>query len=234
MTRQALKEVGFVGVDAEMVKLHLRLRPREGDGAIEGCWPLMFVGQVEHCAARGRDQRPECDTRCSPGRKPDAAAKTEDRIEHGAGRVGERPAVDHRDRRADPASATQETRAIGLELRAADHLAFDDRDMRCPELAFGRRSSPPCSQNSAAVGDELGLYEQIGEGRMSGISRIAAPTPPPHTRSARSPARAVPRLVIETRRTSASSSGDTAISILVSIEPSRLTISARSSKNAAS
>ena len=61
VTRQALEEVGFVGVDAEMVKLHLRLRPREGDGALEGCRIVMFVGQVEHFAARGRDQRPECD-----------------------------------------------------------------------------------------------------------------------------------------------------------------------------
>ena len=30
-----VEEVGLVGVDAEMVKLNLRLGPREGDGALE-------------------------------------------------------------------------------------------------------------------------------------------------------------------------------------------------------
>ena len=140
MTRQTLEEVGLVGVNAEMVKLHLRLGPREGDGALESRWVVVFVGQVERFAARGRDQRPERDPRRGPWRKPDAAAKTEDRIEYGAGSVGERPAVNHRDRRTDPASASQETRPIGLELRAAHHLAFDDGDVRRPEL-HGRRAT---------------------------------------------------------------------------------------------
>ena len=172
MTRQTLEEVGFVGVDAEMVELHLRLGPREGDGALEGRRVVMFVGQVEHFAARARDQRPERDPRRGPWRKPDAAAKTEDRIEYGAGSVGERPAVNHRDRRADPASPSQETRPISLELRAAHDLAFDHRDMRRPEFVVGGRAPAPRSQQSAAVGDEFGLYEQIGEGRVGGVSRI--------------------------------------------------------------
>ena len=60
---QTLEEIGFVGVDAEMVKLHLRLGPRERDGALEGGGVVMFVSQVERFAARGRDQRPERDAR---------------------------------------------------------------------------------------------------------------------------------------------------------------------------
>ena len=44
----------------------------------------------------------------------------------------------------------------------------------------------------------------------------------------------LPRLEIETRRTSASSSGETATSSVVVIVPSRLTISARSSENSTS
>ncbi len=140
MTRQTLEEVGFVGVNAEMVKLHLRLGPREGDGALESRRVVVLVGQVERFAARGRDQRPERDPRRGPGRQPDAAAKTEDRIEHGAGRVGERSAVNDRDRRADAASASQETRPISLELWAAHDLAFDDGDVRRPELS-GRRAT---------------------------------------------------------------------------------------------
>ena len=140
MTRQTLEEVGFVGVNAEMVKLHLRLGPRESDGALEGRRLVVFVGQVERFAARGRDQRPERDPRRGPGRKPDAAAKTEDRIEYGAGSVGQRPAVNHRDRRTDPASASQETRPISLELRAAHRSRLPPP--RCaPPRAHGRRAT---------------------------------------------------------------------------------------------
>src|SRR5271154_1845591 len=99
-----------------MIKLHLRLGPGEGEDALEGRRVLVFVGQVERFAARRCDQSPERDPGRGPRRKPDAPAKAEDRIEYCARSVGERSAVDYRDRRSDPASSSKETRAIGLEL----------------------------------------------------------------------------------------------------------------------
>ena len=99
---------------------------------------VVLVGQVEHFAARGRDQRPERDPRGGPRRQPDAAAKTEDRIEYGAGSVGQRPAVNHRDRRADAAPASQETRAIGLELEIA-RLISPSTTAICAAQSCGRR-----------------------------------------------------------------------------------------------
>src|SRR5271156_4377629 len=160
MTGQTLEEVGFVGIDAEMVELHLRLGPREGESAFKGRRVVMFVGQVERFAARRRDQGPERDPRRGPWRQPDAAAKTENRIEHGSSSVGERPAVDYRDRRTDASSTSQETRPIGLELRGAYELAFHHCDMRSPERKVGGRPQAPRSQESAAVGDELRFDKQ--------------------------------------------------------------------------
>ena len=62
------------------------------------------------------------------------AAKTEDRIEHSANRVGERRVMDECDRSPNSASAPKEARSIGLELHIANGFAFDDGEMRCPDL----------------------------------------------------------------------------------------------------
>ena len=63
MVGEALEEVRLVGADAEMVELHLRLRPGQRDRALEGRRVVVLVGQVERFAARRRDQRPERDAR---------------------------------------------------------------------------------------------------------------------------------------------------------------------------
>ena len=109
-------------------------------------------------------------------RNSHAAAQTEDRIEHGADRVGERLAVDHGNRRANAASAPEEARAVGLELHVAHRLAFDDGEMRRPDLGVAGRAQPPRRQQRADVGDELRLHEQLGEGRMCGVGRVGANT----------------------------------------------------------
>src|SRR5216684_8516718 len=73
-------------------------------------------------------------------------SKTKDWIEHGADSIGERLAVDYRDRRANDAPAPKETCAVRLELYSARGLTFDDREMRSPDLGVGGRARPSRGQ----------------------------------------------------------------------------------------
>ena len=85
----------------------------------------------------------------APGAIAHAAAQGEDRIEHGADRVGERPAVDHRDRRSDAVAAAEEAGPVGLHLRLPHGLAIDDGEMRGPDFRLARRAPPPRRQDGA-------------------------------------------------------------------------------------
>ena len=64
MIGEALEQMRFVRADAEMVKLHLRLRPGKRRRPLERHRIVMLVGQIEHLFARRR--RPASRTRCAP------------------------------------------------------------------------------------------------------------------------------------------------------------------------
>ena len=61
---QALEQMRFVGADAQVMELHLRLGPRERHRALEGVGVVMLVRQVE-CLGRG-SARPSSRTRRAP------------------------------------------------------------------------------------------------------------------------------------------------------------------------
>ena len=136
MPGQTLEEIGLVEVDAKMVKLHLRLGPREGDGALEGrrhrdaCRPNRALRRARARPASRRRSRAVA---------PGASLMRRRRLKIGSSTApavleSGRPSITATGVRI-PRPASQETRAIGLELRAAHDLAFDDRDMRRPQFA---------------------------------------------------------------------------------------------------
>ena len=134
---------------------------------------VMLVDQIERFARERRDQRPERDARRGARRNPHAAAQAEDRIEHGADRVGERPAVDHRRSACESSRPRPRKRARSVSnCTSPDGLAFDDGEMRRPDLRVAGRAPPPRGQQRADIGDELRLHEQLGEGRMRGVGRV--------------------------------------------------------------
>ena len=234
MVGETLEEVRFVGPDAEMMELHLRLGPRQGDRALEGGRVMVLVDQVESLVAGRRDQRPERDAGRGPRRNPHAAAKTEDRDRARCRRCWRAVA------RRSPRSALRMLRPRPRKrARSVSNctsptaLAFHDGEVRRPDLRLAGRPPPPRGQQGADVGDELRLDEQLGEGRVCCVGRRRRQ----HDLGIGGQldlAGAVPRFEIETRRTSASSSGETATSSVVVSDPSRRTISARSSENATS
>ena len=136
MAGEALEEGRFVGADTEMEHLHLCLRPSQCDRALERRRVVMLVDKVEHFVAGRGDERPKRDVRSRSRRQPHAAAKAKDRIEHGAGGVGERPTIDDGDRCANQTASTEKARSVGFELQAADGVPFDDGQMRRPDFGF--------------------------------------------------------------------------------------------------
>src|SRR5271167_4043794 len=106
----------LVGIDAQMMQLNLRLSPRERRRALECGRVVMLVDQVERFGPRRRDDGPEGDPRRRSSRNAQAPAHAEDRIQHGADGIRQRPPVDRRYGVAHVASASEKTRAVGLEL----------------------------------------------------------------------------------------------------------------------
>ena len=92
--------------------------------------------------------------------------QAEDRVEHGAGGVRERPAVDDRHRRPRAAPAAEEAQAVGLELDGADRLALDGDDVGGPGawIALGPRPLPRALQSHAAVVEHRPALRQPGSG----------------------------------------------------------------------
>ena len=139
VAREALKEARLVGIDAEIMKLHLRLGPGQRGRPFEGVGVAMLVDHIQHVGARGRGERPERDAHRLARLNPHMAPQRENGIQHGADGVGERPSVHRRDRRPDVAPAADETGPVGLDLGFSHRLALDHGKMGRPDLGFGRR-----------------------------------------------------------------------------------------------
>ena len=168
---EALEERRLVARDAQVVEFHLPLRPRERGGTIERCAVAVLVGQVEHLAARRRDQRPERDTGRRARGDPHAAPEAEDRVEHGPGTAGEIAAVLECQSRAQLSRASDEPRTVRLELQFAVRFSFRDHEMRGPGLGLRRRAAPSRREEDADGSLVLRLHEQLRESRVRVVSR---------------------------------------------------------------
>ena len=73
---ETLEEMRFVGVDAEVMELHLRLGPGERDRALEGGGVVMLVDQIERLARESA--RPASRTRRVPWPLAEAGRGGED------------------------------------------------------------------------------------------------------------------------------------------------------------
>ena len=166
MAREALKQACFGRIDAEMAQLHLRLSPGQRGCAYEGVRLVMLVHQVQRVLARRCGSRPECDVHGRARRHPHALPQHEHRVEDRADRIGQSPAIQHRDGPPDPAPAAEKPGSVGLDLRLAERLAFNDCMMGRPDLRLGGRAPPPGCQDGALLGDIFGLHEELRERRM--------------------------------------------------------------------
>ena len=121
---EALEEVGLVGPDADMVQLHLSLRPRERGGTVERRRIVILLGKSQDLVPGRGHHRREGDPDRDARPKPYSETEAHDRIEHRAHGVGERLVARHRQRCPDSAATTQEPSAIGFPLQVTYPLAL--------------------------------------------------------------------------------------------------------------
>ena len=226
---QILEQVGLIHANPEMVELDLCPRPGERDRPLERRRVAILVGQGQGGVARRADERGEDEAGALPRHETDPPSEAEDWIEHRAGRVREGPPVDDRHRRTDPATPAEEASAVGLVLSPSPGLAFDNDDVRRPDRRVRRGAAPAGRQQRPEIGDPFRLDEEAGEGLVRGIRRRRGQ----HELGVGGQldlSRLPPRFMTDTRRSSASSSGETSTSSVVVMAPSRRYSSARSSE----
>ncbi len=129
----------------------------------------ILVDQRQHLRAARRHPKPKGDARGFAGCDFHAVTQREHGIEDRARRVGQRPRLDDGHGIAQIMSAPQKPSPVGFELQTADGLALQCTDMSDPTLGLAGLSAAPSGQHCAALGDEFGLHEHLGEGGMSGI-----------------------------------------------------------------
>ena len=167
--RELLVQVRLAVVDAEVMQLHLRVRPCERRRAVVGGGIVILVGEPEDVLVRRRDHRREGDLRRRARRDLHAHAQARDRVQHRAGEIGQRASFGHRDRRVHGPSAADEARAVGLELDARRRVAGDH--VRTEELAVGGRTRSAREDQARNLRHELAADEEIGERRMREVGR---------------------------------------------------------------
>jgi hypothetical protein len=93
----------------------------------------------------------------------------DDRVEHRALRAGKLPGIEHRARRDERASAPDELQAIRLVGDLGGIRAVDRHQVEHPRRRLVQRARPARAQDGVALGDDLGLHEEIGEGRVKRV-----------------------------------------------------------------
>ncbi len=172
VSSKPLKQPRLARRHAEMVELHLSLRPRQHRSARKRGGVAMLVDAVEQRGAAGGGDGPKGHANGRAWRNADAAADRKDGVEDGAGRIRQRTAVRHGDGRANAAAATEESRSVGLEFGRAYRFAVDDAQMRGPDFRVGRRPSSPGRHDRADVGPILSFNEQFREGWMRDVGAL--------------------------------------------------------------
>ena len=149
--------MGFIGTDAQMVKLHLRLGPGQRQRAFKGACVAIFVRQIQHLLARGGDNGRKnrlalwCPAECVP-----CAASSS------PGRARSRPcsraaAIDDRDGIARLGPRPMKSRAIRFILQVADRFALHHSTCASPNGRFSIRLLAARGDQRADIGNEFGL-----------------------------------------------------------------------------
>ena len=168
-TRQALVVLGFRFRDAELLQRHLVVRPRQVEDAVGDAPVLVALGQVLDALARVGRARDEVDGRGVVGLEHDALPDRDDRVEHRAFAAGERPRRHERLRARERAVAADETRTIGFEREVGRLRPGHRHQVQEPARSLVAAACTACAQHGALRPHDLGLHEQLAEGRVQGV-----------------------------------------------------------------
>ena len=217
---EPLEEEGLVGGDPQVTERAPRVRrgEREGPGRRAGV-PVPLRQRQRRLPAGGHPGG-ERHAGHAPGCEPDPLAQADDGVEQDPGGAGERSAVE-RLRVGRAASAPQEAGPVGLPLDRPLGPPILADDVQPPGRQVVGRARPP-------VAEERGARRDVLRSRRRACRTPGAPgrRPAGPGRSRRSSSPRISRVrslwfVTTRRRTSTSSSGETATSSWVPISSSR-------------
>ena len=140
--REPLEEMRLVGADSQVMQLHLRLRPRQRERALEGSRVAILVGQIQDLFARGGNNRGKNQMRpCLPGgmwtvrRRLSTGSSTEPTVLESG-----RPSMTETGLRRSRPRPTNRARSVSY-CNSPDGFAFHDQHMRDPDRRFRLRSA---------------------------------------------------------------------------------------------
>ena len=158
--------------DTQMVKLDLRLRPGQRQGALKHSRVTVLVCQIQDLLAGGSDDRGKHNARGGAWRDAHRAPQAHHRVEDGTDGIREWPAVDHRDGIADVVPASEEPRAVRLELQVAHGCAFHHDHVCGPHRRVLIGLPAARRQQRADLGGEFRLHKQVGKRRVCHIGGL--------------------------------------------------------------
>ena len=159
--------VGLGGVD--LPQEHLAVRPRELEDAVREPPILVLLHQAQRRVAGFADARDDVDRRRLFRLERDPVADRDDRIEHRALGARERREIAHRLRIGNGVAAPDETHAVGFVGDIGDLRAVHGHQMQQPGRRLVPGARPPGAEDRLARSDDLGLDEEVAEGRMQRV-----------------------------------------------------------------
>ena len=139
----------------------------QGEGSTRGAGIVVAVRQRHRGLARRGRAGGERQADVAAGREPDALAQADDGIQDDPGRARQRIAVE-RERILGAAAAPEEARPVGLPLERPLGPALERQDVDRPDRRLVA-ARPAVAQERPALGQELGLDEELGEGRVGQV-----------------------------------------------------------------
>ena len=150
----------------ELTQDHLAVRPGQVEDAVGEMPILVFLDQAKgHLAALG-NARHQVDGHRLFRAQGQQMANGDDRIQHGAIGPGQRTGLAQRQWIGRGPRPTNKALAIGFIGNLANFRSMHRHQMQHPGRPLVGRARSPRTENGAAVAQDLGLHEQVAEGRM--------------------------------------------------------------------
>ena len=163
--RQPIVLARQIARDPEVPQQHLAVREGHGAGARRGAAIVVPLREHDRRLARVGGTRREGHAGEAAGLEADTLAQADHRVEHGAGRACQRAAVE-RDGRRHGAAAAEEPDAARLPLGLGRGVTVEAEDVECPGACLVNRSGTATADERRALGQVLGLHEELAERRM--------------------------------------------------------------------
>src|SRR4029453_5048885 len=133
-------------------------------------WFAILQGQRQSCFTIRRHAGGKRQPRKPARREPDSLPQADNRIECGAGGVGERASVQSLGV-VGTSTASQESAAMGFIFERPLGSAFEARDVHGPQLLGVESTGTPAAEQRRMAWTKFGFEEELHEGRLRAAAR---------------------------------------------------------------